>query len=90
MWRGFGAIPQVFWENRKMGFVPPAKRVGADLLYIVVPEIAYVVSGVNFFETAAESVQKQFFRKHLASGSRKWKEPRKGTKGGREPQAYKR
>ena len=38
---------------------PAAKRVGADLLEVAVPEIADVVSGRKNVKTAAKSVGKQ-------------------------------
>ena len=51
--------------------VPAAKRVGANLLEFVVPEIAEVVSGRKNIKTAAESVGRQTLRKRLGSGSKK-------------------
>ena len=52
-------------------FVPAAKRVGADLLELAVPETAEVVSGGKNFKTAAKSVGRQTLRKQLSSGSKK-------------------
>ena len=82
--REFGALAQVIGRTdipflRKY-IVSAAKRVGADLLEVVVPEITEVVSGRRNFKTAAKSVGRQTLRKQLGSGSRK----RKGAIGGRE------
>ena len=73
--RGFGALPQVIGRTaipflRKYN-VPAAKRVGADLLEVAVPEIEEVVSDRKYFKTAAKSVVRQTQRKQLGSGSRK-------------------
>ena len=51
--------------------VPAAKRIGADLLEIAVPEIAEVVSERKNLKTAAESVGKQTLKKQL--GERRMK-----------------
>ena len=58
--RGFGALAQVI-ERTAIQFlrnyiVPAAKRVGADLLEFVVPEIAEVVGGRKNINTAAKCV----------------------------------
>ena len=73
--RGYGALAQVngrtaipFLRNY---IVPAAKRVGADLLEIAVPEIAEVVSGRKNDKTAAKSVGRQTLRKQFGEGSRK-------------------
>ena len=50
--------------------VPAAKRVGVDLLEIVVPEIAEVVGSGKKFKTAAKSVKRQTLRKQLGSRKR--------------------
>ena len=73
--RGFGALAHVIGRtaipfSRKY-IVPAAKRVGADLLEFVVPEIAEVVSGRKSFKTAAKSVRRQTLRQKLGTGS--WK-----------------
>ena len=82
--RGFGALAQVIGRTAiqflRKYIVPAAKRLGADLLELPVPEFAEVVSGRKIFKTAAKSVGRQTLRKHLGSGSRK----RKGAIGGRE------
>ena len=73
--RGFGALAQVIGRTAipflRKYIVPPAKRVGADLLEFAVPEIAEVVSGRKNFKTAAKNVGRQTLRKQLGSGSRK-------------------
>ena len=51
--------------------VPAAKRVGADLLEVSLPETAEFVSGRKKIKTAAKSVGRQTLRKHLGIGSRK-------------------
>ena len=53
-----------------MFIVPPAKRVGADLLQFAAPEIAEIFSGRKNFRTAAEC-GKRDFEKQLGSGRRK-------------------
>ena len=73
--RGFGALPQVIGRTAipilRKYVVPAAKRVGAYLLEVAVPEIAEVVSGRKNFKTAAKSVGKQTLKKQLGGGSRK-------------------
>ena len=88
--RGFGALAQVIGRTvipflRKY-IVPPAKRVGADLLEFAVPEIAEVVSGRKNFKTSAKSVGRQTLRKQLGEGSRR----RKGAAGVRQAGSRKR
>ena len=85
--RGFGALAQVIGRTAipflRKYIVPPAKRVGADLLEFAVPEIAEVVSGRKSFKTAAKGVGKQALKKQLGEGSRKTtasKNPTKSTK----------
>ena len=50
--RGFGALAQGIGRTAipflRKYIVPPAKRVGADLLESAVPEVADVVSGKKF------------------------------------------
>ena len=73
--RGFGALAQVIGRiaipflRKYIG--PAAKRVGADLLEFVVPEIAEVVSGRKNIKTAAKSVIRQTLRKQLGERRRK-------------------
>ena len=54
--RGLGALAQVCGRTKfpylHKYIVPDAKRVGADLLDLDVPEIADVVTGRKKFETA--------------------------------------
>ena len=73
--RGFGAIAQVIGRNAipflRKYIVPAAKRVGADLLELAVPEIAEVVSGRKNIKTAAKSVGRQTSRKQFGEGSRR-------------------
>ena len=73
--RGFGALIQVIGRTAnpflRQYIVPAAKRVGADLLEIAVPEIADVVGGRESFKTAAKIVERQTLRNQLGSGSRK-------------------
>ena len=73
--RGFGALAQVIGRTAipflRKYIVAAAKRVGADLLEIAVPEIAEVVSGRKKFKTAAKSVGKQTLKKQLGEGSKK-------------------
>ena len=72
--RGFGAPAQVKVIGRteipflRKYIVPAAKRVGADLLEFVVPDIAEVVSGRKKFKTAAKSVGGQTLKKQLSEG----------------------
>ena len=72
--RGFGAIAQVIGRTAipflRKYIVPAAKRVGAELLELAVPEIAEVVCGRKNFKTAAKSVGKQTLKKQLGSGSK--------------------
>ena len=70
--RGFRALAQVIGRTA-MPFlhkyvVPAAKRVGADLLEVAVPEIAEVVSVRKNFKTAAKSVGKKTLKKQLGEG----------------------
>ena len=73
--RGFGALAQVIGRTaipflrKKIGAA--AKRVGADLLELAVPEIAEFVSGRKNFKTAAKSVGKKSLKKQLGERSRK-------------------
>ena len=71
--RGVGALAQVIGRTAipflRKYIVPAAKRVGADLLEIAVPEIAEVVSGRKKIKTAAKSVGRQTLRKQLGEGS---------------------
>ena len=60
--------------------VSAAKRVVADLLGFVLPEIADAVNAGKTFNTAEKSVARQNLRKQLASGSRK----KRGAIGGKE------
>ena len=73
--RGFGALAQVIGRTAipflRKYIVPAAKRVGADLLEFVVPEIAEVVSGRKNIKTAAKSVGRQTLRTQLGEGSRR-------------------
>ena len=73
--RRFGALAQVIGRTAipflRKYIVPAAKRVDAELLEFVVPEIAEVVSGRKTFKTAAKSVGKQTLKKQLSEGSRK-------------------
>ena len=72
---GFGAPAQVIGRTKipllLQFVVPAAKRVSFDLLEIAVSAFADIVSGGNFFKTAARSVGWQTLRKQLGSGSRK-------------------
>ena len=73
--RGFGALAQVIGRTAipflRKYIVPAAKRVGADLLKVAVPEIAETFNGRKIIETAAKSVGRQTLRKQLGSGSKK-------------------
>ena len=86
--RGFGALAQVVGRTANPSLrkyiVPAAKRVGADLLEFVVPEIAEVVNGRKNFKTTAKNVGRQTLRKQLGSGSRK----RKGVIGVRQASRF--
>ena len=66
---GFRALAQVIGRTAipflHKSVVPAAKRVGADLLGIAVPEIAEVVSGRKNFKTAAKSVRKKTLEKQF-------------------------
>ena len=58
--RGFGALAQVIGRTAipilKKYVVAAARRIGADMLGFVVPEIADVVSGERNFKAAAKNV----------------------------------
>ena len=82
--RGFGVIGRTAIPFLRKCIVPAAKRVGADLLEIAVPEIAEIVSGRKNFKTAAKSVGRQTLRKQLGSGSKK----KKGAKGKRQASRF--
>ena len=73
--RGFCALAQVIGRTAFPFFckyiIPAAKRVGADLLELAVPEIEEVLSGRKNFKTAAKSVGRQTLKKQLGSGSKK-------------------
>ena len=73
--RGFGALAQVTGRTAiqflRNFIVLAAKRVGADLLEIGVPEIIEIVKGRKNFKTAAKSVGKQTLKKQLGEGTRK-------------------
>ena len=73
--RRFGVLAQVIGRTAIPFFckyiVPTAKRVGADLLELALPEVTGVFSGKKNFKTAARSVGTQTLRKQLGSGSRK-------------------
>ena len=75
--RGFGALAQVIGRTAipflRKYIVLAAKRLGAYLLEIAVPEFAEVVSGKKNIKTAAKSVGRQTLRKQLGSCSRKRK-----------------
>ena len=77
--RGFGALAQVIGRTTipflRKCLVPAAKRVGADLLEIAVPEVADVVSGKKSFKTAAKSVGRQTLREQLEGEKQKWSVP---------------
>ena len=70
--RGFGALAQVIGRTAipflRKYVVPAAKRVGADLFELAVPEIAEVVSGRKNFKAAAKSVGKKTLKKRLGEG----------------------
>ena len=74
---GFRALAQVIGRTAipflRKYVVPAAKRVGADLLELAVPEIAEVVTGRKKFKTAGKSVGKQTLKKPLGEGSRRLK-----------------
>ena len=82
--RGFGALAQVFRRTAipflKKYFVSAAKRVGADLLDFVVPEVADVASGKKNFKTAAKSVVRQTLSKQPGGGREKRSTPVKTLK----------
>ena len=73
--RRFGALAQVNGRAAILFLhkyiILAAKRVGADLVEIAVPEIEEDVSGRKNFKTIAKSVGQQTLRKRLCSGSRK-------------------
>ena len=82
--RGFGALAQ-FVGRTAIPFlgkyiIPAAKRVGADLLEIAVPEVADVVGREKNFETAAKSVRRQTLRKQTGGGRQKRSMPVKNLK----------
>ena len=73
--RGFAALAEVIgitpFPILHKFIAPAAKRVGADLLEFIVPELADVVSGRKKFKTAAKKVGRQTLRKQIDSGSTK-------------------
>ncbi len=73
--RGFGSLAQVIGRTTfpflRKYIVPAAKRMGADLLELAVPEVADVVSRKKNFKTAAKSVGRQTLRKQLGRGKQK-------------------
>ena len=73
--RGFGALVQVIGRTAipflGKDIVPPAKRVGADLLEFPAPENAEVVSGRKNFKTAAKSVTRQPLRNSWVVAARR-------------------
>ena len=72
---GFGALAQVIGRTTipflRKYIVPAAKRVGADLLELAVPEVGDVVRGKKNFKTAAECAGRQTLRKHNRGGKQK-------------------
>ena len=82
--RDFGALAQVIGRTAipslRKKFGPAAKRVGADVLELAVPEVADVVSGKKKFKTAAKSVGRQTLRKQLGGGKEKRSIPVKNLK----------
>ena len=82
--RGFGALAQVVGRTSipflRKCIVPAAKRVGADLLELAVPEVADVVSRKKNFNTAAKSGGRQTLRKQLGGGRQKRSIPVKNLK----------
>ena len=82
--RGFGALAQVIGRTAfpflRNYIVPAAKRVGADLLEVAMPEVADAVSGKTKFKTAAKSVGRQTLRKQLGGVRQKRSIPIKNLK----------
>ena len=82
--RGFGALAQVIGRTAvpflRNYIVPAAKRVGAYLLDVAVPEIGEVFSGRKNLKTAAKSVGRQTLRKQLGEGSHRQIRARKQRK----------
>ena len=72
--RGFEALAQVIGRTAilfmRKYVVPAAKRVGANMLEFVAPEIGEVISGRKSFKTAAKSLGKKPLKKQLGSGSK--------------------
>ena len=75
--RGFGALAQVIGRTAipylREYVVPVAKRIGADMLEFVAPEIGEVISSRKSFKTAAKIVGKKTLKKQLGEGSRRQK-----------------
>ena len=65
--RGFGALAQFIGRTAipflRKYVVPAAKRMDADMLEFAAPEIGEVISGRNYFKSAAKSVGKQNLKK---------------------------
>ena len=65
--RGFGALAQVIGRTAipflRKYVVAAAKRIGANMLEFVAPEIGEVISGRKSFKTAAKSVEKKPLKK---------------------------
>ena len=72
--RGFGALAQVIGRTAihflRKYVVPPAKRIGADILKFAAPDIGEVISGRKSFKRVAKSVGKQTLEKQMGSGSK--------------------
>ena len=69
----FGALAQVIGRTAfsflRKNVVPPAKRIGADMLEFAAPENGEVFSGRKSFKTAAKSGGKKTLKKQLGEGS---------------------
>ena len=65
---------QKFWENRnsflRKYILPAAKRMRAELLVFVLPNIADIVTGRKFCQATAKSVGRQFVREQLVARRR--------------------
>ena len=79
---GFGAVAQIIGRTAipflRNYIVPAAKRVGADLLELAVPEIAEVVSGRKDFKTAGKSVGRPTLRNSKKTVGCRGREPQGG------------
>ena len=76
-WNRFGTLAQTLGRTAipyiKKDIVPAAKRIGADLFEIVIPEVEKVVSGRKKLKTIAKDVGTKTGQKQFGGGKKKSK-----------------